>query len=296
MYWAVCTDGTYELIDGQQRTISICQYINGEFSFDSKYIHNLTADQKQQILDYKLMIYICSGTDSERLEWFKTINIAGEKLTNQELRNAVYSGSWLSDAKKYFSKNNCVAYSIGSDYLHGTPIRQDYLETAIKWISNNKIEDYMGLHQNDPNALELWSYFQSVMTWISGVFITKRKHMKRVEWGVLYNQFKEVKLDHNKIEQEVSKLICDDDVTDKSGIYAYVLTRKEKHLSIRAFTDSMKQKVYEKQQGICVICQNRFEISQMEADHITPWNEGGKTNEDNCQMLCKEDNRRKSGK
>ncbi|NBY35028.1 MAG: DUF262 domain-containing protein [Alphaproteobacteria bacterium] len=296
MYWAVCASGTYELIDGQQRTISICQYINGEFSFNSKYIHNLKADQKQQILDYKLMIYICSGTDSERLEWFKTINIASEKLTNQELRNAVYSGSWVSDAKKYFSKNNCVAYNIGSDYLHGTPIRQDYLETAIKWISNNKIEDYMGLHQNDPNALELWSYFQSVMTWIGGVFVTKRKHMKGVEWGVLYNQFKEKKLDHNKIEQEVSKLICDDDVTDKSGIYAYVLTRKEKYLSIRAFTDSMKQKVYEKQQGICVLCQNRFEISQMEADHITPWNEGGKTNEDNCQMLCKEDNRRKSGK
>ena len=242
------------------------------------------------------MIYICSGTDSERLEWFKTINIAGEKLTNQELRNAVYSGSWLSDAKKYFSKSNCVAYSIGSNYLNGSPIRQDYLETAIKWISNNKIEDYMGLHQNNPNALELWSYFQSVMTWISGIFITKRKRMKGVDWGVLYNQFKEEKIDHNKIEEEVKKLISDDEVTNKTGIYAYVLTRNEKHLSIRAFTDSMKQKVYEKQQSICVLCQKKFEISQMEADHITPWNEGGKTNEDNCQMLCKEDNRRKSGK
>jgi hypothetical protein len=296
MYWASCEDGAYELIDGQQRTISICQYVNGDFSFDCKYFHNLQEDQKQQILDYKLMVYICSGKDSEKLEWFKTINIAGEKLTNQELRNAVYSGSWVSDAKKYFSKNSCAAYSIGNNYLNGSPIRQDYLETAIKWISNEKIEAYMAKHQNDPNALELWSYFQSVMTWVQGVFIKTRKQMRGVDWGTLYNQFKNTSLDHNKIEDEVSKLIYDDDVTNKTGIYYYVLTRQEKYLSIRAFTDSMKQKVYEKQKGICVICQKNFDILQMEADHITPWNEGGKTDEDNCQMLCKEDNRRKSSK
>jgi hypothetical protein len=296
MYWAMCKNGKHELIDGQQRTISICQYISGEFSFNCKYFHNLQEDEKQQILDYKLMVYVCSGKDSEKLEWFKTINIAGEKLTNQELRNAVYHGSWVSDAKKYFSKSNCAAYGIGSNYLNGVPIRQDYLETAIKWISGNDIEAYMGKSQNDPNALALWSYFQSVMTWVGAIFINTRKQMKGVEWGVLYNQFKEEKFDHNKIEKEVSELIYDDDVTNKSGVYAYVLTREEKYLSIRSFTDSIKQKVYEKQQGICVLCKKKFKLIQMEADHITPWYKGGKTNEDNCQMLCIEDNRRKSGK
>ena len=144
MYWAVRSDGTFEIIDGQQRTISICQYVNGDFAFDFKYFHNLQKDEKEQILDYELNIYICSGTDSEKLKWFKTINISGEKLTEQELRNAVYSGSWVADAKRYFSKNNCAAYGLASKYINGSPIRQDYLETAIDWISKGDIEDYMG--------------------------------------------------------------------------------------------------------------------------------------------------------
>jgi len=132
MYWAVRDDGNYEVIDGQQRTISLCQYIQGDFAFKNRYFHNLQKDEQEQILNYKLMIYFCSGTDSEKLEWFKTINIAGEKLTDQELRNAVYAGSWVSDAKRYFSKRGCPAYNIAGDYLDGTAIRQDYLETVIK--------------------------------------------------------------------------------------------------------------------------------------------------------------------
>ena len=131
MYWAVRDDGTYEVIDGQQRTISICRYLDSDFAFKSRYFHNLQKDEKEAILEYKLMVYLCSGTDSEKLEWFKTINIAGEELTNQELRNAVYHGSWVSDAKRYFSKSGCPAYAIGSPYLNGTPIRQDYLETGL---------------------------------------------------------------------------------------------------------------------------------------------------------------------
>ena len=147
MYWAVREDGNYEVIDGQQRTISICQYVEGDFAFNSRYFHNLQKDEKEQILNYKLMVYLCTGSDSEKLEWFETINIAGEKLTDQELRNAVYSGSWVSDAKRYFSKTNCVAYSLGSDYLTGSPIRQDYLETTIKWINNDDIKGYMAKNQ-----------------------------------------------------------------------------------------------------------------------------------------------------
>jgi len=296
MYWAVREDGNFEVIDGQQRTISVCQYINSDFSHMMRYFHNLKSDEQKQILDYKLMIYLCSGTDSEKLKWFQTINIAGEKLTDQELRNAVYSGSWVSDVKRYFSKNGCPAYKIGSNYLNGTPIRQDYLETAIKWISNGNIEVYMANHQHDPSANALWIYFQSVITWVSTTFTKNRKAMKSVDWGVLYNKYKDEMYDTKVIEEETAKLILDDDVTKKSGIYPYILTRDDKYLSIRAFSDAIKQKVYDKQKEKCAICGEPFEISGMEADHITPWHEGGKTLEENCQMLCKDDNRQKSGK
>jgi len=301
MYWAVRDDGNFEIIDGQQRTVSICQYVNNDFSINGMAFHNLPSDKQEQILNYKLMVYFCEGTDSEKLEWFKTINIAGEKLTDQELKNAVYSGSWVTDAKRYFSKTGCPAFKIGSDYLNGSPIRQEYLETAIKWISDGNIEAYMSQHQHDPNASALWIYFQSVISWIEATFPKKynknrKKFMKGIDWGTLYNQFKDEVLDADKLEKEIQQLILDDDVTNKKGIYPYVLTRNEKHLSIRAFTDSMKLKVYEKQNGICVKCGEHFELSEMEADHITPWHEGGKTIEENCQLLCKNCNRKKSGK
>jgi hypothetical protein len=297
MYWAVREDGNFEVIDGQQRTISICQYVEGDFAHRMRYFHNLQNDEQEQILNYKLMVYLCSGTDSERLEWFKIINIAGEELTEQELRNAVYSGSWVSDAKRYFSKNGCVAYNIGSDYLSGSPIRQDYLETAIKWISKGNIETYMGNHQHDQNASALWRYFQDVISWIESTFTVKRsKVMKGVDWGGLYNKCKDELFDTDAIEAETAKLIADDDVQKKKGIYPYILTRDERHLDIRAFTDSMKQKVFEKQAGVCPLCEETFEIEQMEGDHITPWHDGGKTEEANCQMLCRDCNRRKSGK
>lgn len=266
------------------------------FSYNFMYFHNLQNDQKEQILNYKLMVYICSGTDSEKLEWFKTINIAGEKLTEQELRNAVYSGSWVSDAKRYFSKNACPAYQIGSDYLMGSPIRQEYFETAIDWISGGNIEVYMSNHQHDPNASALWRYFQDVISWVKATFTTYRKEMKGVEWGFLYNEFKDEIYDTKKLETEISELMQDEDVTRKSGIYAYVLTKKEKYLSIRSFTDKQKREAYERQLGICPKCENHFQLNEMEADHITPWHEGGKTTSDNCQMLCKHDNRIKSGK
>ena len=296
MYWAVRLDGSFEVIDGQQRTISICQYVSGDFAYENRYFHNLKSDEQEQILKYKLMVYVCSGTESEKLEWFKTINIAGEKLTDQELRNAVYAGPWVTDAKRYFSKNGCAAYGIGSDYLNGSPIRQEYFETAIEWISEGNIESYMANHQHDANASALWIYFQSVISWVNATFTSKRKFMKGVDWGSLYNKYKEVIYDTKAIESETARLIADDDVTKKSGIYPYLITKDERYLSLRAFTDTMRQKVYERQIGRCIVCGETFEISAMEADHITPWHAGGKTTEENCQMLCKEDNRRKSGK
>lgn len=296
MYWAVREDGDFEVIDGQQRTISVCQYINGDYAYDMMYFHNLQKDEQEQILNYKLMIYLCSGTDSERLQWFKTINIAGEKLTDQELRNAVYAGPWLSDAKRHFSKTGCPAFQLGSYYLTGSAIRQEYLETAIDWISNGNIEIHMGNHQLDQNANELWLNFKSVIEWVTMTFIVKRKFMKGVDWGMLYNKYHKQLFNTKAIEDETAKLIADDDVTKKSGIYPYILTRDEKYLALRSFTDSMKQKVYERQKGICIKCKKHFDITEMEADHIKPWHEGGQTLEGNCQLLCKDDNRRKSGK
>ena len=296
MYWAVREDGAFEVIDGQQRTISICQFIEGDFAFKNRYFHNLQNDEQEKILDYKLMVYLCSGADSEKLEWFKTINIAGEKLTNQELRNAVYSGPWVTEAKRYFSKTQCPASGLGGDYLTGTAIRQDYLETAIKWISKDDIEGYMATNQHKPNANSLWLYFQSVIAWVKATFVTYRKEMRGIEWGDLYNAFKDQEFDPQKLDAKISRLMEDEDVEDKKGIYSYVLDGKERHLNIRTFNNNQKREAYERQKGICPICKEHFEIEEMEGDHITPWHEGGKTIADNCQMLCKEDNRRKSGK
>ena len=296
MYWAKKSDGTYEVLDGQQRTISFCQYLNGDFSFEEKYAHNLTADQREKIENYELFIYICEGTDSEKLDWFKIINIAGEKLTDQELRNAVYAGPWLTDAKRHFSKNNCAAYGLAEKYLNGSPIRQDYLEKALRWISEDKIEEYMAKNQFSENASELWQYFQTVINWVQIVFPNYRKEMKGLEWGEFYNKYCDNSYDAQKFEEEIRRLMMDEDVTNKRGIYEYLLSGDERTLNIRAFPDSMKREAYERQNGICPDCRQYFDISEMEADHITPWSQGGKTVAENCKMRCRECNRRKSDK
>lgn len=298
MYWMIREDGGYEMLDGQQRTISIGQYVNGDFSLNDRFFHNLTKEEQDKILDYELMIYFCEGTDKERLDWFTVINTFGEKVNEQEIRNAVYTGPWLSDAKLKFSKSYCAAYLLangGGQLVSGSPIRQEYLETALSWINDGKIEDYMAKHQHDKDAEELWLYFQDVIAWVRKTFTNYRKEMSSVQWGELYNQFKGKTLSADKLEAEVAVLMQDEDVTKKSGIYPYVLTGQEKHLSIRAFTDKMKREAYEKQKGICKKCKKHFEIGEMEADHIKPWHEGGKTITKNCQMLCKQDNRAKSG-
>jgi len=262
------------------------------------FFHNLIDEEQNQILDYELMIYFCEGTDKERLDWFRIINIAGEKLTDQEIRNAVYTGSWLSDAKLKFSKSNCAAYLLAKDggqLLSGSPIRQEYLETTLSWINNGKIENYMAIHQHDQSAEALWQYFQNVIAWVRKTFLNYRREMNDVQWGELYNKFKDKKLNDAKLEAEITVLMQDEDVTKKSGIYPYILTRQEKYLNIRAFTDKMKRESYERQKGICKKCKKHFAIEEMEADHIKPWHEGGKSISKNCQMLCKQCNRTKSG-
>ncbi|MEP1126320.1 MAG: DUF262 domain-containing protein [Ilumatobacter sp.] len=299
LYWAVREgnladdEREFEVIDGQQRTISICQYIEGEFSVDDLYFHNLTDDQQAKILDYVLMIYRCTGTDSEKLEWFKVINIAGEELTEQELRNAVYHGSWVSDAKRYFSRPGGPAYAVGNKYLTGDPVRQKYLETAIKWINDGEVESYMAQQQHKPKATDLWLHFKKVVDWVEATFTTYRGEMKGIDWGMLYAEHADDELDSSVLEEQIGQLMADVDVTSNKGVYIYVLSGDERHLSIRAFDERMRRTAYEQQKGICPGCSEHFDISQMQADHKVPWSKSGKTVAENCVMLCAPCNRKK---
>ncbi|EOB2174699.1 HNH endonuclease family protein [Campylobacter upsaliensis] len=321
MYWVKNVDSSaeceYEVLDGQQRTISICEYVKGSFSIQwndkSQYFHTLSKDLQEKFLDYKLNVYVCQGSESEKLEWFKTINIAGETLTSQELRNAVYASVWLSDAKRRFSKEKGVAVLKGAKYLNGSALRQEFLESAIAWKvdsrKDEKICEYMAKNAKDSkNADGLWGYFAKVIDWVEMKFETYRKEMKGLEWGLFYNTYKDKPLDAKELESKIIELMQDDEVGSKKGVYAYVLSGDEKHLSLRAFSESVKRAVYEKQGGVCansdghikgVQCPNekqKLDIKQMEADHIIPWSKGGKTEKENCQMLCVECNRRKSDK
>lgn len=300
IYWCKNGKESYEVLDGQQRTISICEYVAGTFSVDDKYFGNLTNDQRQKILDYPLFVYICDGTDSEKLEWFRIINIAGERLTEQELRNAVYSGTWISDAKRYFSKTGCAAHSIASELLKGSSIRQEYLESALFWASSAEgktIEAYMSVHQNDSTAINLWNYFRSVIDWVNAVFPKTRKEMKGVQWGLLFNKHgKRTDLNANFLESEIQRLMEDEDVTKKSGIYEYVLSHDEKKLSIRLFDKRDARSAYKRQNGKCVYCGQSFDFESMQADHIIAWSKGGKTTLDNCQMLCRDCNLKKGAR
>ena len=301
MYWVDrgdISDGPkFEVMDGQQRTISFCEYYDGSFSVDDKYFYNLPIDQQNKFLDYELFIYVCEGNDSEKLDWFRIINIAGEQLTEQELRNAVYAGSWVSDAKRYFSKTGCAAGKIGEDYLKGSSIRQDYLETAILWLAakeNITIEEYMGKHQNYSVAIELWNYFHAVIEWVQAIFPKKRKEMKGIQWGLLFNEHgKRSDLNPEKLEKEVQRLMGDEEVTKKSGIYEYLLTGNVKLLSIRQFSRRDALSAYEKQEHKCALCNKQFLFEEMHADHIIAWSKGGYTVPDNCQMLCSKCNLRK---
>lgn len=302
IYWCKVKrdDGSdgFEVMDGQQRIISFCEYVDGSFSVDDKYFYNLPKDQKDRILKYPLLVYACDGTESEKLEWFRIINIAGVQLTEQELRNAVYAGSWVSDAKRYFSKTGCAASVLAGDYLKGSSIRQEYLETAILWAASAEgktIEAYMAKHQNDPSAVQLWSYFRTVIEWVQAIFPKTRREMKGLPWGLFYNQHgKRTDLDPVALELEVQRLMGDDDVTKKSGIYEYLLTGDEKKLSIRAFDRRDRLAAYERQHHKCAGCGEVFAFEDMHGDHIKPWSKGGKTVPENCQMLCTMCNLKKS--
>lgn len=293
IYWAKNTDGTYEVLDGQQRTISFCDFVAGKYSIDGEYFHTLSDSEQDEILNYHLIVFVCEGTDKDRLDWFRTINIAGEKLTEQELLNINYTGKWLSDAKRRFSKTGCVAYKIASNLLNGSPIRQDYLETALDWISEGNIAEYMAAHYKDENSDELWGYFQNVIGWVNSVFPNYRKEMKGLDWGRLYRIYKGYTNNPVALEAEISRLMADDEVTCKKGMYEYVLSNGTavNKLSLREFSEKDKRTMYERQHGLCPIDGQHYEISEMEAHHIIAWDNGGKTILDNCVMVAKKNHK-----
>lgn len=322
MYWSLNKSGKYECLDGQQRTISICDYVNNRFSVKiagyPKIFSNLNEDEKESILNYEVTVYIFSGNETERLEWFKRINTQGEKLNNQELLNAVYTGTWLNDARKYFSKRGCRAIDVGKGYITGNAIEQVYLRKVLTWASDSEgikhIEDYMSKHQNDKDASGLWVYYQNVISWAKIHFsYVEKKIREKQDWGILYNKYHNKTFNPLELESEINKLIGDDEVTNHNGIIPYVLSDKtpsdERYLTLRSFSDAVKRRVYNNQTdkakangtSNCPYCASKgiktiYLYTEMEGDHIVPWSKGGKTEESNLQMLCRSCNNNKRDK
>lgn len=309
MYWVKVDEDKYEILDGQQRTLSVMRFLNHDFivTLDGKsyYCDSLPDDKYNAIMDYEFMIYICEGTESEKLDWFKVVNIAGERLTEQELRNSVYTGKWLSDAKLHFSKRNCAAKGLSDKYITGDPNRQELLEKALKGISEKQnlggITEYMAAHKSDKDADELWQYFQEAIAWVMRIFPDYYADMKGLDWLHLYNEHHEEKYNSSEIRAEVKRLHEDEEVQKPKGIYEYLLCREAdpfagRFLNLREFDKRDKLAAYTKQNGICPICGQHFAFDEMEGDHQKPWSKGGQTTPENCQMLCRDCNAKKSDK
>ena len=296
----------YELLDGQQRIISICQFMEGIFainknrkgdSYNPVYYDGLSKEEREKFDNYELSVYICTeGTQNEKIAWFEVINTAGEKLNEQEIRNAIYNGPWITDAKSDFSRNNCRGYNLGKNYIDKDTNRQLLLEQVIKWISSDNINDYMAKHQHNENANELWEYFTNIIDWIQKIFPVYRREMKSVDWGNLYNKYSQKNYDIQKLTTQVDSLMADPEVVKKNGIYEFVLTGDYKYLNLRQFDDYQKRTMYENQHGKCAICGKDFPIEEMHGDHKKAWVNGGTTTLENGQMLCHKCNAEKSAK
>lgn len=311
MYWVDNGDGTYDCLDGQQRTISLCNFVDEVSSFEApwfnsgkkNYIHTIQRidpDLYERFMNYELEVYICRGAKADRMEWFKTINIAGEELSPQELRNANYVSKWLTDAKRYFSKANgkakCPAENVGSMYTKANANRQELLEQVITWyIDSKKDEDicqYMDEHINDDNAIELWNYFNDVINWIETLFPgTYDKGMASLNWGHLYNKYHDEEFDSEEIVNKFNELIefkASKELDVSVGkIVEYCITRDENLLKHRAFSEAQRTTLYNRQKGICPDCGKHFIKADMHAHHIVPWYSGGVTELANGVMLCK---------
>lgn len=319
IYFNKVADNKFEVLDGQQRITSIGRYITKKFPIKDQngmeqYFDGLNQHIQNQILDTHLLIYECAGTETEIKEWFKIINIKGIPLNDQELLNAVYSGPFVTLAKEEFSNSQNANIQKWSAYVSGTVNRQDYLKTALEWVSNNNISDYMSAHRNDDNIAELKQYFTTVIDWVSSVFQNIEPEMRGLEWGRLYEKYHRQAYDPKIIESKVKELYADPYVKNRKGIFEYVLGGcvDTKLLDVRVFDEATKRAVYAQQTqhaevshtSNCPLCTlghdaNKtkiWKLSDMDADHVTAWSKGGATDIKNCQMLCKSHNRAKGNK
>lgn len=315
IYFNTSQNNKYEILDGQQRITSIGRFIKNNFSINinntNSYFNGLSQDLKDKILNTKLLVYICDGTESQIKKWFQTINISGVPLNEQELLNAVYSGDFITNLKQVFSNNRNPKVTNWSLYLKGTTQRQDYLETALKWYTNGNIGEFLSQNRDNKNIDNVTNYFDSVINWIESIFKKHYKEMKGLNWGALYNKYKNNSYNSTEVTEKLEKLFNDIYVTNKKGIFEFILSGANdyKLLNVRIFNNNIKRTVYTKQtkeatdQNIsnCPLCnvQNSKKIWQfkdMEADHIQAWSIGGASNIENCQMLCKTHNRAKGNK
>ncbi len=319
IYFNQVSEDKFEVLDGQQRITSFGRYVTNKFAIKDdngmeQYFSGIAADKQQLILETKLLIYVCEGTESEIKEWFKTINIAGVPLNNQELLNAVYSGKFVTLAKAEFSNSKNANIQKWAAYVSGSALRQEFLETALDWVSKGTIGDYMSRHRNDDNISELKTYFNSVIDWVSGVFTGVETEMRGLEWGRLYESYHNTPYDPKKLSEQLNNLYSDPYVKNRKGIFEYILggLTDTKLLEVRVFDDATKKSTHAKQTSDakandisnCPLCaighdsnkKKIWALSEMDADHVTAWSKGGATDARNCQMLCKTHNRAKGNR
>ncbi len=318
LYFNKIAEDKYEVLDGQQRITSLGRYILGKFAVKAvkpKYFSSLEDAEREKFLQTRLTIYICEGEPAEIKEWFRTINIAGIPLNAQEISNAIYSGSFVTAAKAEFSNSQNSNLQMWTAYIKGNVQRQEILQIALSWVAKSSerddIDKYMSRHRNDTNIDEMKNYFDGVINWIEETFDDTKSEMCGLEWGRLYETYHENKYDAAELDAEIEKLYADEAVTDKRGIFEYVLggSKDAKLLHIRFFEESTKKTVYARQTEaakkigksncpLCAIGNNKnstkiYKYSEMDADHVTAWSKGGATDIKNCQMLCKTHNRAK---
>ena len=319
IYFNTVEEGKFEVLDGQQRITSIGRFVTDKFAMKDENgmpqnFSGMAKDKRIKILEAKLLVYECEGTESEIKEWFKTINIAGVPLNNQELLNAVYSGPFVTLAKEEFSNSQNANTSKWSAYVSGTVNRQDFLECALDWVSGGEIGEYMSRHRRDADITELKTYFNTVIDWVSGVFTDVESEMRGLEWGRLYESYHKSAYDPKKVAHEVRALYADPYVKNRKGVFEYVLggSVDTKLLDVRVFDEATKNSVYAAQtqaaaakgESNCPLCAighdaNRdkvWNLADMDADHVTAWSKGGETSIKNCQMLCKTHNRAKGNR
>ncbi len=319
IYFNKIDNDKYEILDGQQRITSIGRFVTNRFAIKDKngieqIFKSLAENIQKKILKTKLLIYICEGEEDEIKEWFKTINIAGVPLKEQELLNAIYSGKFVTLCKEEFSNSRNANITKWSAYIKGSADRQDFLERALDWVSKGNIDSYMAQHRHDDNISEIKRYFNSVIDWASGVFNNIEKEMCGLEWGRLYELYYKQAYDPSEVQKKINQLYGDSFVKNRKGIFEFILggSQDYKLLDIRIFDDAIKKKVYKDQTTIaeekgisncplCVVGNNSnktkiWKLSEMDADHVTAWSKGGNTDISNCEMLCKSHNRAKGNK